>query len=1007
MKTRFLQFTILAILVPSAPAQVITTPNPVVMEGQTIQLTADRPVKWSLAPGSAGTIDPGGVYRAPASVVAPHAMGGCQIGAPDSIFNTRIDNLPVLSNSAAWMAALPAPRIGFSPSWGTNVGDENTPMEIPVFNYTATYNGQPFQIPEWPVLKRESGVFSDPQSGVDRHILTVNRRTCRVYELYNNYPAGTAGNLPPANAYTAQSGWQYQSMSYGLPTDGATDAAGMPLAPTTLTLDDIRSGLIRHALRVTFGNSYIAPAFVWPATTHAGAFGFVPYGTRFRLRADFDITGFGAIAQVILRCLKQYGMIISDGGSNWDIVTSTDLTEDRDVQAAIYEIGLKNYLIRQTDMDIVDESALMVSPLSSQVAWNNAYVTPSAFAIARADDGTHTPVNVPIALQGVSLNSPEGGGIWIQSLVTKTLSVFVGGTTNTAVTWSMNPALGTLDAGTGVYVAPSVGVPTTTSITATSVADPGVSLTFPLTVLPAGPIRIVTGDATANPSAPNRFTPDYGPDSQNNMWWRDQAVERAWGVKNDYWYGSPWPALTDIYRYQTQYYNFGDTIYRFVVPNGKYNIDYYVSVGACGATNTYDPLLYREHLEAQGQIALHDFHPLATVDGKCYSPIHTTLPALVTDNNLYFSLRRITDHTQTGADQSPVTIISAFSVTPVSDAPHLTIDPAVPPALTMSQSVQLHGVGWFMGNSATWTVLSGPGTVDSHGLFTAPATPTRGTAVVQATSTIDGSRTATVAINLVFGTIVLAPGTSTLTRGATQAFTASIGGNTYSNVTWTISPAVGFINSAGVYTAPDVLATNTNVTVMATSNDDPAQTATAVITILASVPPIRVNCGGYGFTDSQGRIWAADYGFTLPSVSYGISGVSIAYTSPDMFPLYLSSHYVYENQSFSYNFPLPDGEYAVTLKFADYSFNDAPGFYDFDVFLNGAAVLTHFDPDSVHGTGRTAVDKTFFVFVQGKNLQITLTARKAAAFVNGIEILPANFFSKRSSGKTTLQGHTK
>src|SRR6185312_11082704 len=113
------------------------------------------------------------------------------------------------------------------------------------FVYTNAYNGQKWQIPEWPELSRENGVFSEPRSGLDRHVLTVNRQTCRVFELYNNYPAGTQAAFGYPQA-TAQSGWQYDSTGYALPTGGATDAAGMPLAPTTLHLDDIRSGVISH-----------------------------------------------------------------------------------------------------------------------------------------------------------------------------------------------------------------------------------------------------------------------------------------------------------------------------------------------------------------------------------------------------------------------------------------------------------------------------------------------------------------------------------------------------------------------------------------------------------------------------------------------------------------------------------------------------------------------------------------------------------------------------------------
>jgi hypothetical protein len=42
-----------------------------------------------------------------------------------------------------------------------------------------------------------------------------------------------------------------------------------------------------------------------------------PMGTRVRLRADFDLSGFPAAAQVILEGMKKYGMILADNGSDF------------------------------------------------------------------------------------------------------------------------------------------------------------------------------------------------------------------------------------------------------------------------------------------------------------------------------------------------------------------------------------------------------------------------------------------------------------------------------------------------------------------------------------------------------------------------------------------------------------------------------------------------------------------------------------------------------------------
>jgi hypothetical protein len=40
-------------------------------------------------------------------------------------------------------------------------------------------------------------------------------------------------------------------------------------------------------------------------------------GMRVRLKASFDVSGYPARVQVILRALKKYGMIVADNGSDW------------------------------------------------------------------------------------------------------------------------------------------------------------------------------------------------------------------------------------------------------------------------------------------------------------------------------------------------------------------------------------------------------------------------------------------------------------------------------------------------------------------------------------------------------------------------------------------------------------------------------------------------------------------------------------------------------------------
>ena len=956
----------------SAPSAIVITPaNAVTVPvGTTLKFRSNVPVKWSLLPGSVGSIDADGTYHAPASIPVSNRMGGCQILPNDSIFNTRIDSLPLHPESKAWISALPAEGVSYLPAWGTNIADGHTPNRKMHFLYTPQNDGE-YEFVPWPKLKRENGVFSDPLSGVDRHVLTVNRDNCTVYEIYNDYPAGVNKSCPTC---TGQSGTRYLSTTPAL-THAATDAAGLPLAPLTLRLEEVRSGAIRHALRVTFRNNFINASHVWPATANAGPWGKIPYGTRFRLRADYDISRFTPLAKVLLTQLKEYGLLLADGGADWEVDGSTDLTEDFAVWGAMGEVhgGPKG-----SDFEIVDESRLLTSPDSGQVRPDNGYVKPESFVgIVATDERDSTRVGrVNITIQGVTVGLPDPS-VWIQSGVTKHLVAWVNGASNKGIVWSMEPQIGKLTPD-GIYAAPAVERPTTTVLTASSVVDHNAKAVLALTVMPPGAIRIDIGNASGAPGVPNRSAPDYGPDSHGHMWWREQGGELGWGVAFDEWYGNPWPKVADIGLYYTRRYSINDMTYRFSVPNGNYKITLMFAEGCKGQfRKTSVPM----RLETQGQIVIPEYDMGLRINNACSTPNSEAIPATVTNNDLYFSLRRVTH-----GDDMPSPMLNAFSIEPDSSPGRITLYPSPAPAAETGGRIQFNAIGWYMSNAVEWSV-AGSGSISPQGLYVAPTVPPSSdeTVTVTARSSVDASQSVSEKFILKSGSLVLSPNSALLQRGLSQQFKATMGSAAYSNLHWDISPRVGSINAEGLYTAPDELSKDTDVTITARSNQNSSKAGTATVKVKAIPDPIRINCGDQGgFKDAHGNVWSNDFGATPGTVGYHVS-TPIARAPSDLVYLYQSSRYVYENQGFSYDFAVPNGRYSVTLMFADYSYTEA-GHYLFNVKLNGAKVLTKFDPDAVYGA-RTAVDKTFETVVTNKAIHIEFFCLKGAAFINGIQII--------------------
>lgn len=82
-------------------------------------------------------------------------------------------------------------------------------------------------------------------------------------------------------------------------------------------------------------------------------------GARFRLAADYDISGFPTEMQVILQAMKTYGIILADNGSNWYVSGVPDERWDNDMLHLLD-------VLTGSDFEAVDTSVMMVDPNSGE-----------------------------------------------------------------------------------------------------------------------------------------------------------------------------------------------------------------------------------------------------------------------------------------------------------------------------------------------------------------------------------------------------------------------------------------------------------------------------------------------------------------------------------------------------------------------------------------------------------------------------------------------------------------
>ncbi len=284
----------------------------------------------------------------------------CPMFPADSVWNTPVAGLPVNPNSAAWMASMDSSSTNLHPDFGPS-GDPSTPYGMP---YTVVSPSQPlvpitFQYADesdpgpYP-FSASTPIEGGQQSTGDRHAIMVNPATCTLYELYDAQYS--------ASGSTAGSGAIWNLNSNALRPAGWTsaDAAGLPILPGLVRDDEVQSGAITHAIRMTAEAT--DTSYLWPARHEAGTSSnpnLPPMGARFRLKADYDISGYSPQAQVVLRAMQQYGLILADNGSNWYFGGTADDN---------WPLALVNELkqVPASAFEAVDESSLMIDPDSGE-----------------------------------------------------------------------------------------------------------------------------------------------------------------------------------------------------------------------------------------------------------------------------------------------------------------------------------------------------------------------------------------------------------------------------------------------------------------------------------------------------------------------------------------------------------------------------------------------------------------------------------------------------------------
>ncbi|GAB3496461.1 hypothetical protein GCM10027341_15290 [Spirosoma knui] len=282
-----------------------------------------------------------------------------------------VERTPIFPVNNPWNTAVNTAPVDSRSSAIINLLAQNNPRLLANFG-SGLYEGVPIGIPYVPVCASQPkvpitfraddydgnyGSESDPgpypiplnapienNGEDDSHVIAVDVDNRKVYELYNASRT--------ANGWAASSGAIFDLASNASRPEGWTsaDASGLSILAGLVRYEEVKTGVIDHAIRFTLRRSKVSNNYVFPAShkvngTNRNTSAPTPMGMRLRLKANFDVTPYSATNRVILTAMKKYGIILTDIGSDFFISgapderwNNDDLNKLRNLRATNFEV---------------------------------------------------------------------------------------------------------------------------------------------------------------------------------------------------------------------------------------------------------------------------------------------------------------------------------------------------------------------------------------------------------------------------------------------------------------------------------------------------------------------------------------------------------------------------------------------------------------------------------------------------------------------------------------------
>jgi len=818
--------------------------------------SANQQVTWSVTQG-VGTISTNGVFSAPGSV------------GVDTLVTISATSLadPVKAASATILIGPPTPTPPPS-STATSVSpttasvapsgtQQFSVLNLP-FSTSVTWSLSP------PVGSiTQSGVYMAPGSVAAQTTITVTAANSSTNSILGTasltLQASPAPSVSPATATVAPSGtqqfsilnlpsgatvtWSVGPLNGSIAPSGLYTAPGSVAAQTTITVTATNSstnsvlGTASLTLRASPPPSSVSPATatIAPAATQQFSVLNLPSGVT----ATWSVSPLNG-------SINSAGLYTAPG----NVAAQTTITVTATNSSTLAVLGTASLTLQASPTPSVSPATATVAPAGIQqfsvqnlpsgasVTWS---VTPptgsiSSSGLYTAPSNVAAQTTITVTATNSSTNATLGtASLTLQASPTPSVSpttatVAPSGTqqfsvqnppSGDTIAWSISPVTGSIDKKDGLYKAPgSVAAQTTVTVTATDSSTKSVLGTASLTLQASPTPSVSPTTATVAPSGTQQFSVLNLP-SGATITWSISPVKGS--IAPSGLYTAP-GSVAD------------QTTITVKATNSSTNSD----LGTASFTLQASPTPSVSPTTATvAPSGTQQFSVLNLPSGATIAWSISPATGSIAETGLYTAPSNVAAQTTISVkatNSSTNSDLGTASFT-LQASPKPSVSPTtaiVAPSGTQQFSV----LNLPSGDTITWSISPADGSIAAGGLYTAPSTvATQTTITVKATNSSTSSVLGTASFTLQASPAPsVSPTTATVAPSATQQFSV-LNLPSGVTVTWSVSPLNGSINSAGLYTAPGTVATQTAITVTATNSSTNSVLGTASFTLQASPAP--------------------------------------------------------------------------------------------------------------------------------------------------------------------------